>query len=627
MTIEDAAFDPGAERPASRSAGWDPERPFLFEALVPRYPTRTVRSVFVPMRDGVRLSSDFHVPCGGPGPWPVVLTRTPYDKRVIRHALAALLPEQGFVYAVQDVRGRYESEGAFVACTGQDREDGYDTLEWLVRQPWCNGRVGAIGSSYGGETAAKLLASGHPALRTAVLMFDASYDGGLHRNGGYLHAGVNMLRMLFDWCRHYVPTLSCGPPPHVDRAEWFASGAGQASPSPALGQPEVDVDAAVTGLPLVELMRMSGAAPNDFERLIRRSVDPSLAAWHDQGYLRDDDRTNVPVLHVTGPQECGGSPPETFRLFRANGRTDTARRHQVLWFTPAAHSGYYRCSEHQVTGAKDFGDTRFPYYRRLLAWFARWLRDEPGDIDGWPRVEYFVSGINRWRGAPDWPPSGVRECRWFLDGRAPANSRRGGGRLVPAAPAGRGVDTFVYDPARPYPSAPPGTPLDLLGAGYGDRADLELRDDVLVYTSDALEAPLAVCGPARVELSVSTSTPDTDVAAVLVDVHPDGRAINVMHGIARLRWRQGFERPAFVRPGEVVSVVVDLWHVSHAFLAGHRLRLEIAGSFFPYFDRNLNTGGDNVTESDWRVASTAVFHGDGAGSALVLPVVDPDGDP
>jgi predicted acyl esterase len=208
---------------AEQSVGFDPERPFLFEGLKPRFATRVVRSVFMPMRDGVRLSTDFHIPVGAPGPLPVILSRTPYGKRTSSPALTHLFPEQGFIHAVQDIRGRYESEGEFVACSAIERDDGYDTVSWLAAQPWCNGAVGAIGSSYVGETAAKLAATRHPNHRASIIMFDGAYAGGLNLNGGYLQNGAVMLRMLYAWFRDYVPKISFGPPSHVEREAWFAS--------------------------------------------------------------------------------------------------------------------------------------------------------------------------------------------------------------------------------------------------------------------------------------------------------------------------------------------------------------------------------------------------------------------
>ena len=188
-------FAPGPDDAIpDRSAAFDEERPFLFEGLEPRFATRVVRSVFVPMRDGAGLSTDFHLPLGAALPLPVVLVRTPYDKRESNPALQHIFPEQGFVLAVQDVRGRHESEGEFLACTGQDREDGWDTVSWLAAQPWCNGRVGAMGSSYVGETTGKLAATGHPNYAASILLFDGAYAEYCIYNGAFFQQGVTMLR-------------------------------------------------------------------------------------------------------------------------------------------------------------------------------------------------------------------------------------------------------------------------------------------------------------------------------------------------------------------------------------------------------------------------------------------------
>lgn len=602
----------GPDRAARISARFDPERPFLFEGLAPHYATRRVRSVFVPMRDGVRLSTDFHIPLGAELPLPVVLVRTPYNKNNAPTAMPALLPEQGIIYAIQDVRGRCESEGDFVACSGIDRLDGYDSVDWIARQPWCNGRVGTLGSSYTGETAAKTAAMKHPAHRCGVIMFDGSYGGEATRNGAYLQGGVSLLRMMFGWYRDFVPKVSFGPPAGIDRAAWFTAPWADSYETQPLRQPPVDFDIHLPTLPVATLLDRSGAAPSDFAEQMRASADPCSSFFVEQGFLTEADRFATPTIFVTGPLERGGSSFDNFRLFRANATTDAARQHQYLWFTPAVHSGYASCSAHEVFGARDFGDTRFPYYRHLVDWFGHWLRDDPLELDTWPQARFFLAGRNRWIEAADWPPpkSEARALHLSSDGR-----------LEWAAPAAAGSDAFTYDPADPTPSEPPGTPVDLLGGGYADRSAIEAREDVLTYTTDALTAPLALAGPVSVRVHMSSDAPDTDVVAVLSEVHADGRSINIMHGVTRVRYRNGLDRPEPLPPGEVTAIDIDLWHVAIEVPTGHRLRLAISSSYFPVYDRNLNTGGDNFTDTAWRTATNRIHHGGAYPSALLLPVL------
>jgi putative CocE/NonD family hydrolase len=616
MRISEECFAVGpADALADRSAKFDPDRPFLFEGLKPRFATRRMRSCFIPMRDGARLSTDFHIPLGAGLPLPVVLVRTPYNKNSPPTALPAILPEQGIIYAIQDVRGRYESEGEFAACSGVDRLDGYDTVDWIARQTWCNGRVGTLGSSYTGETAAKTAAMRHPAHRCGVIMFDGAYGGGASRNGAYLQGGVSLLRMMFGWFRDYVPKVSFGPPAAIDRELWYSSAFADAYETQPVRQPRVADDHLKT-LPVFSLLDRTGAAPSDFAEQMRQSANPCGDFFADQGFLTEADRFDTPTVFVTGPLERGGSSFDNFALFKANATSDEVSRRQYLWFTPAAHSGSAACQAEAWVGEWRFGDTRFPYYANLLAWFAHWLRGDPMDWDAWPRVRFFLGGRNSWLGAPDWPPANARERTVYL---------RSAGRLSLTPPAAEPPDAFRYDPSDPTPSEPPGTPVDMLGGGYADRAEIEKRTDVLTFTTEPFAASLAMAGPVRAKLHVSSSAPDTDVVAVLTEVDENDRSINITHGVARLRYRRGLDRPTPIAPEEVCEVDVDLWHVALEIPAGHALRLAISSSYFPVYDRNLNTGGDNFTETVWQVAENRIHHDSGHPSQLILPVLGHDG--
>ena len=513
--------------------------------------------------------------------------------------------------AIQDVRGRNESEGRFVACGADDRQDGWDTIAWLAAQPWCNGHVGMIGSSYTGETTAKAAATCPPALKACIIQFDGSYAGGNSQNGAYLQGGVTMLRMMIGWFRDYVPAVSYGPPPHIDREAWFASPWADAYATQPATQPPVDLLAHLRTLPVHDLLDRAGAAPSEFGDMMRRSADPADPYWAAQGFLSDADRFDVPALHVTGPLERGGSGFDDFHLFRANALSERARANQKLLFTSAPHSGIHLCGEHSRYGLRDFGDTRFPYYRAYLGWFGHWLRDDANDVEQWPAVRYFSANRNAWNTASDWPPHDATVHRWYLGRDA---------TLCDAPPSAAASDGFTYDPADPAPSEPPGSELDLLGGGYCDRSAIEAGADVLVYTSPVLDAPVEIAGPVRVELFVSSSARDTDFVATLVDVQPDGTPINITHGIARMRYREGLDRNVWIEAGRIYRVAIDLWHAAITLPPGHRVRLEISSSSFPAWDRNLNTGGDIYTDTHWVVAHSRVHHGGEQPSAVVLHV-------
>jgi putative CocE/NonD family hydrolase len=618
MALPATAFEATpADAVGARSAAFDPARPFLFEGLAPRFATRVLRSIFIPMRDGTRLSTDLHIPLGATLPLPVVLSRTPYGKRQSTSALLHLLPEQGFVYALQDIRGRHESEGEFIACSAVEREDGYDTVSWLAAQPWCNGAVGAIGSSYSGETAARLAAMRHPNHRASIIMFDGAYAGGLSQNGAYLQSGVTMLRMMYEWFRDHVPKVSYGPPAGIDREAWFQSPHAQLYATQPVRQAAIDVDAHLLTLPVHDLLDRSGAAPSEFGEMMRRSHDPGDPYLQAQGFLSDADQFDTPTLHISGPQERGGSSPDNFRLFRQRSVSARSRDNQVLIFSPCPHSSLHLCGEDVHWGARHFGDTRFPYYRRFIDWFAHWLCGAQHQVESWPRVQYFVAGANTWRSDSTWPPQNVQTLRYHL--RRATESGPGQLSLAPAS-SDEPASHYTYDPAAPTPSEAPGAALDPIGNGYCERQAFSLRPDVLTYLSAPLQQDLELVGAVQVLLHVSSTAPDTDFAAVLVEQDAQGRMVNISHGIARARWREGFGQAVWMQPGQVCLVPIDLWLVAIRIPAGHRIGLQIASSHFPAFDRNLNTGGNNHSDTTWAVATNAVHHGPSHPSALVLQV-------
>jgi putative CocE/NonD family hydrolase len=240
-----------------------------------------------------------------------------------------------------------------------------------------------------------------------------------------------------------------------------------------------------------------------------------------------------------------------------------------------------------------------------------------------PRVRYYVTGVNEWRTAPAWPVPGLVTAEYFLHSNGSARSRQGDGWLSGEAPGEEPGDTFIYDPEDPMPTVGGsdccwGTEDE--NPGSLDQSAIELRDDMLVYTSAELESPVEVIGAGELVLYLSTDVLDTDVVVKLVDVFPDGRAFNIQEMILRARYREGIARPELLQPGQVYQLRIRLSPSAHVFLPGHRIRLDITGSNFPRYERNLNTGGDSSTDTEWQVATSTVYHSDGRASVLLLPV-------
>jgi putative CocE/NonD family hydrolase len=265
---------------------------------------------------------------------------------------------------------------------------------------------------------------------------------------------------------------------------------------------------------------------------------------------------------------------------------------------------------------------------RVLRYFDHLLKDQSNGVDSDKPVRLFIMGPDVWRDEDDWPLARARVERRYLHSDGHANTTAGDGVLSPRkASAHEPPDRYVYDPRDPVPTVGGATllPGAYLGthAGPRDQRTVESRDDVLVYTSEPLPTDLEVTGPVRLVLVASSSAVDTDWTAKLVDEYPDGRAIGVVDGILRARYRHGFERPVLLRPDEPETFTIELGATSMLFRAGHRLRLEISSSNFPRFARHPNTGGDLAAAGveDLRIARQTVFHDAARPSYLELPVI------
>jgi len=576
------------------------------------YPVDVTEGVWIPMRDGVRLSTDLYRPRGVVERLPTILIRTPYDKSRYRppagqgpyYGRPSFFASMGYIVAVQNKRGRHRSEGVY-QVGANDPLDSFDTIEWLTNQPWSNGRVGSYGCSYDGELQLRQMSHPHP--RLAAMIVQAG-GGGLGKAGGrFRHfsardGGVLNLAMGFDWFAYTGTKVASAPPP-----EPLDSTATRA---------------ALWSLPVVRMMERLPAPPNDWVEIVSHGAgDP----WWDQfGYLDGTEPISAPTLHVTSWFDT--APDESllaFELFRRNAVDARVRSGQYAIVAPTLHCEYELAGAETTVGQLQVGDARFPYQQTYLAFFDRFLRDDSTAWGDPPRVRYYQTGANRWREADRWPPAGVVPTAFYLRSQGRANSAAGDGRLAPDPPEDEPPDAFTYDPADPTPSLggpscclAPNSPM-----GPVDQRSVEQRADVLVYSSGRLAEPVDVAGPIRALLFISSDATDTDFTAKLVDVFPDGRALNLVEGILRTRYREGFDHEARLSPGEVYEIEVSLEALAHRFGTGHRIRLEVSSSNFPRFERNLNTGGRNFDESEWIVAHNQVHHGRRSRSRLILPIL------
>jgi putative CocE/NonD family hydrolase len=348
---------------------------------------------------------------------------------------------------------------------------------------------------------------------------------------------------------------------------------------------------------------------------------PSYDEWwetYDIGVRHD--RFETPALHVTGWYDTLlKGTLDNFTGIRARAATERARAGQRIVVGPWTHSG--PTLESTSIGDVDFGpDAGMDYDGLLERWYDHWLRDGDDAVMDFGPVRIFVMGANEWRDEASWPLERAVDTPFYLHGTGAAGASMVDGRLDTARPiAPEPPDRYTYDPARPIPPEQSG--------GYSrapfDPTPHQSRDDVLVYTSAPMTEPMEVTGPVELVLWVSSSAPDTDFTAKLIDVAPDGRARMLSDGIIRARYRNGFGTPELLVPGEPAEVRIDLLATSNVFLPGHRVRVEVSSSNFPRYDRNPNTGRAFGTDAEVRTARQTIYHDPERPSRLVLPVVPP----
>ena len=557
------------------------------------------KNVAIPLRDGVITHGDLYRPADGP-PQPAVIARTPYDKEQISGmppvmASPLKLAERGYAAMVIDTRGRFSSQGEFEPFVHEGR-DGYDTIEWVAAQPWCDGNVAIFGASYLGATTLLAARERPPALRCAIPIVTAAdyYDGWVYQSGAF------ELGFSATWSTG-LAAASLGRPDQQIPAEH----------AQALLRGARDPGHSLATRPLCAYPGLSaaGVAPYYVKWLGHPNRD---GFWDSIRPSLDYAAFDVPMLHLGGWFDIFGNG--TIRNFQ--GLHAAANGPQHLWMGPWAHTVYTRhlgdIDHGAGAAAADCGVIRA--YNRFL---DRHLRGRASDA---PAVHYFLMGANEWRDTDAWPPSAGRALTLYLHSGGRANGARGDGLLYSASPDGaEPPDRYVYDPERPVPTEGGAILQMAVGLpGPRDQSALEMRNDVLCYTTAPLTQPLIVAGPVTLTLWAVSDAPDTDWSAKLVDVRPDGTPLSLCDGILRARFRESFTEPQPLTPSEPAQYTIELGHTAFRFDAGHRLRLEISSSNFPRFDANPNTGGVNATETETRPALQHILHDADRPSAVTL---------
>jgi putative CocE/NonD family hydrolase len=538
----------------------------------------------VPLRDGTELSADIYRPRAA-GRFAVILTRTPYDNAspaVVR--TAEYFARRGYVFVAADVRGRGDSDGRFTPFRGEG-PDGADTVAWITSQPWSNGRVGMMGGSYA-SSVQWLAARERP--EGLVTIVSTATSGRQVQDPvvrGKLRPSLFMWLQATGGRTMQLTSVDDGGP-SIAWADVLRH------------RPFREADQA--------LGRLGTAWP---EWMCHRDDD---AYWATESQFVGVDAIDLPVLHITGWYD--GSITGELEMYQLLAANEAARRNQYLVIGPWDHAGT-RVPE-RILGMRDFGpDSVLDVLGLHRRWFDHWLRDEPSWPADEPRVRTFTMGANEWRDRDAWPLR-TTPLTWYL------RTLNGVGRLDPTAPTGDESRSYAYDPEDPTPSAPDAGGIRW-GAGVLDHHDhsfVEARDDVLVYTSEPLAAPLTITGAPVAELTMSTTAADTDAAVVLSEVTATGASIIVAEGLVRLSYRTPGSRRALLAPGEMVSFSVSLNATSITVPAGHCLRLTVSSALFPAYDRNPNTGAAPGDDEQWTVARQTVYQASARASRLVLPV-------
>lgn len=567
-------------------------------------------NVPIRLRDGIVTKADVYRP-SKPGRYPVLLQRTPYDKSFLAFAFLGIRPvravDSGYVVVIQDVRGRWASEGEFDPLRNEVN-DGYDTVKWCASQPWSSGKVGMYGASYVGAVQWLAAASGVPELKAIAPFITASN----YYNEWYYRNGAMQLSFVEAWCFDSFAA-----------SELLRQGKKKEAEKILEVGDRLD-ELVYDYLPVKGLPYLKGSSDFFYDWISHPSYD---TYWDEINLENKHAKITIPALNVGGWYDIFEQGTiNNYLDMKRKGKTRESKA-QKLIIGPWMHWGRAPWMN-RLVGDVDFGHKASwegaDMEGRVLRWYDHWLKGAKNGIEEEPPVRIFVMGENVWRDEREWPLARTRYAQYYLRGKGKANCAQGDGELSEKAPTDEEpADRFVYDPLNPVPTK--GGQLccntTFNPGGPYDHSDIEQRMDVLVYTTPKLTSNVEVTGPVVVKLFASSSAVDTDFTAKLVDVWPCGKAMLLVDGIIRARYRESLEKPKLIEPGKVYEYTIDLWSVSNLFKKGHSIRVEISSSNFPRFDRNLNTGKP-VAEEKYPVTATQhVYHDARHPSRIVLPVI------
>ena len=588
------------------------------------------QKVMVPMRDGIRLATDIYRPKTDKKV-PIIFSRTPYNfnswgdgkekNGIYKRAYEAV--KRGYAYVVQNERGRYFSEGEW-DILGVPLTDGYDAFSWISTQQWSNGRIGTIGCSSTAEWQMAVAALDHP---SHTAMVPQGFGAGVGRVGEYFEQGNwyrgGVEQLLFpSWLygvEHdkFKPRIPSGATQEdLIRISRFYDLAPE--------NPKVDWSEAFNHLPIQDLLKNVNGKKEIYDKMIRRK--PNDPDWYTGGLYHDDMEFGVPSFWFVSWYDIATSPNiALFNHVRINAKDLGVRDNQYLVIAPTLHCGYTRASENTIVGERSVGDARLNYDEQIYSWFDLMLKNIDNDFkEKTPRVQYYTMGSNKWQNSEQWPPENIEMTNFYLTSNGSANTLNGDGKLTTLKrKVKNNTDSFLYDPMNPVQSVGGGVCCmgNALKGGSFDQQEIELRKDVLVYSTDPLKKGFEVTGFINSTIYLSSDVKDTDITVKLIDVHPDGRAFNIDETIQRVRYREGYDKEVFMEKGKAYKVNMTPMSTSNYFKKGHQIRIEISSSNFPRFARNLNTGGNNYDETKSVIANNKIHYSKKHPSSITLPIV------
>jgi uncharacterized protein len=554
-------------------------------ATRPSYGVKVRLDLGCPAEDGVRLSTDVYLP-DAKGPWPCVLIRTPYNNNepMKKIPLCRAFAAAGYAVAMQDVRGRHDSDGEWDPFFNEAR-DGHATQAWLAQQDFCNGRIALMGRSYEGYCVWMGAFGHHPAVK-AIIPIVALPDPVI--NVPWWNGSVcwNMI----TWALLVHGRVN----QHVEQYNW---------------------ESLYNFRPLNQLDQKLGFSSRMWQDWMKHPTKDEY--WKRACYMHRMAELDLPALHISSWYDDDAA--STINNYPNARRLAKTRDEQYLMLGPWPHATNTKC----IIPGVDFGPQEtIDINRFILDWLDRQIGGRPENWGQRQRARVFLMGSNDWHEYSDWPPPSAKEQPWYLHSGGRANSSIGDGQLSPSAsaPAGQtAFDEYVYNPDQPTPYLYDAGTLQM--GGPFDARPVQRRDDVLCYTTAPLAEELVVCGRVFAELWVSSSAADTEFCAMLSDVYPDGLARQLCDGNIRLAMRDSLETLDPVPAGEVVKVRIDMWATGIRVLRGHRLRLQVASAVVPKLAAHTNTLEPPGGAVEVVIANNRVYHDGQRPSRLLLPVM------